>query len=230
MAPDDVTPGGRRYSRWVRAYLWATERLYHEFAWAYDAVSALVSLGRWNSWRNLALEHVRGPRVLELGFGTGALLVEMARRGLMPVGLERSAQMQRAAARRLRRAGLQVARVRADAAAMPFADGLFDSAVSTFPSGYVLQPTVLAEVARVLQPPSEGRPDRPRLVIGGLLVEVKSPLLARLPWLAAPGSADRLLQRLDERARAAGFVCRVVRHRAGGATVPVFLLEKMDGS
>jgi len=30
-----------------RLYVWATERLYQELAWAYDGVSWLVSLGHW---------------------------------------------------------------------------------------------------------------------------------------------------------------------------------------
>jgi len=46
--------------------VWATYRLYHEFAWAYDVVSWLVSLGHWAGWRRIALDHVIGRRVLEV--------------------------------------------------------------------------------------------------------------------------------------------------------------------
>ena len=213
-----------RRPAWARLYLWAAERLYHEFAWAYDPVSYLVSGGQWDRWRSTILEHARGPRVLELGYGTGALLVQMARCGLEPWGLERSSQMQRMATRRLRRSGVQVPRVRADAAHMPFPDGVFDSVVSTFPSDYIGRAAVLAEVRRVL------RPGPSRLVVGGLLVEIHHPLLARLPWLTRPGATDQVLERFGERAREAGFRASVIRHRLGGATVPVFVLERADGS
>ncbi|MCS6844103.1 MAG: hypothetical protein NZ528_07260, partial [Caldilineales bacterium] len=55
----------------ARLYLWATQRLYNEFAWAYDAVAWLVSGGRWDRWRRLALDYVVGQPILEVGFGTG---------------------------------------------------------------------------------------------------------------------------------------------------------------
>ena len=37
---------------------WLIGHLYCEFAWFYDPVSRLVSLGAWNSIRNLALDYV----------------------------------------------------------------------------------------------------------------------------------------------------------------------------
>jgi len=39
-----------------RLYLWATHRLYNEFAWSYDLAAWLVSTGRWDRWRRMALE------------------------------------------------------------------------------------------------------------------------------------------------------------------------------
>ncbi|MBC7225137.1 MAG: class I SAM-dependent methyltransferase, partial [Anaerolineae bacterium] len=124
----------------LRLYLWATRLLYGPLAWAYDAVSWAVSLGRWASWRRRALDLVAGHRVLELGFGTGDLLAEMARRGFQGVGVEPSAAMQRTASRKLSRRGLGVPRVRAVAQALPFRDGAFDAVVATFPSEYILDP------------------------------------------------------------------------------------------
>ena len=78
----------------TKLYAWACERLYDEFAWSYDAgelagqPGALVELAA----RGVGLSTGLIPRgaaavgheqtaVLELGFGTGELLSEMARRG-----------------------------------------------------------------------------------------------------------------------------------------------------
>lgn len=209
----------------MRLYLWATERLYHELAWAYEAVSCLVSLGRWHRWRCLALEHIVGRHVLEVGCGTGALLAEAARRGWQPVGLERSAEMVRVAGRRLRRQAGSVALVRGDAAALPFPAGSFDTVLSSFPSGYIAQPDVLLEVARVLSR-TGGEGTMPRLVIVGLLVETDNRLLALLPWFAPAGSTERMRPRLAERARAAGLTLSVHVNRDRLVRIPVFVLEK----
>ena len=133
--------------------MWATYRLYNEFAWAYDLVSWLVSLGQWAGWRRTALDHVSGQRVLEVGFGTGELLIEMARRNLHAVGLDLSPAMQRVTARKMARRGVWTPRVRGVVQRMPFADGCFDTIISTFPAGFIAQPATLREVARLLPKP-----------------------------------------------------------------------------
>lgn len=214
---------------WMRLYLWATERLYHEFAWAYDAVSWLVSLGRWHRWRCLALEHVVGTPILEVGCGTGALLVNAARRGMVVTGLERSPEMIGVAGRRRRRHSPGVALVRGDAVAMPFAAHSFDTVLSTFPSGYIAQAEALREISRVLRQ-SEGEGLAPRLVIAGLLVETDNRLLALLPWLAPAGSTGRAQSLLVGRAHAAGLTLSVRVHRDGLVRVPVFILEKQHAA
>ena len=64
-------------SAWIaQAYAWACERLYDEMAWSYDAVSWLVSAGRWSSWRAGAWAWVVDEPILELGVGTGVLLAD----------------------------------------------------------------------------------------------------------------------------------------------------------
>ena len=77
--------------------------LYHQFAWAYDAVSAAVSLGRWCDWGMAALPFLSGPRVLELGHGPGHLLAAMAGGEWRVTGLDLSPQMGFLARRRLAR-------------------------------------------------------------------------------------------------------------------------------
>src|SRR6478735_7718078 len=85
----------------ARVYLWACERLYYELAWFYDTVSWLVSAGQWRRWQALVWKSVRGRRVLELGSGTGVMLVQGAGLGLAMTGVDRSPAMIRVAKRRL---------------------------------------------------------------------------------------------------------------------------------
>jgi SAM-dependent methyltransferase len=131
----------------------AFESLYGPFAWAYDWVSRTFFMGQWRVWQRAALPHLRGPRVLELGMGTGNLQVDMARAGLQSVGIDLSPQMLRQARRKWRRLGIAPFRMcRARATALPFPDASFDSVVSTFPSEYIADERTLAEVSRVLKP------------------------------------------------------------------------------
>jgi ubiquinone/menaquinone biosynthesis C-methylase UbiE len=126
--------------------------LYEEMSWSYDAVSHAVSLGHWAAWRRAALPFLRGPRVLELGFGPGHLQLELAAAGYAPTGLDASAQMARTAVRRLRAAGHAPGVVRGRAESLPFPATVFESVVATFPTAYIAAPETLAEVRRVLVP------------------------------------------------------------------------------
>lgn len=196
-------------------YGWATLRLYDELAWAYDPVSSFVSAGRWGDWRAIALDYVAGPRVLELGFGTGELLIAMRARGLTVVGLDFSCAMHRVAARKLARHDVQASRVRGQAEELPFSSGAFDTVVSTFPAGYILETSTLREIARVLTPSG-------RLVIGGLIVQL--PRSPRYPLSIIPnGSWDRLWAYVQATAAEAGLACALVWREDDLARVPVIV-------
>lgn len=134
----------------IKIYLWVAELLYGPFAWAYDAVAWLVSFGYWSRWRLDALEFVQADPILELGFGTGALLIEMSALNYNVTGLELSPQMQRLTSRKLRKSGLQIKRVRANSDAIPFPTNAFATAISTFPSNYILSEETLKEIRRIL--------------------------------------------------------------------------------
>ena len=137
---------------WRRFIQFGFRLLYHELAWSYDGVAWLVSLGQWRAWTQTALPYLVGTQVLELGHGPGHLLATLQQRGFYAVGLDPSPQMGRLADRRLRRAGLARALIQGQAQTLPLPDHSFDSIVATFPTSYILAPTTLQEVMRVLRP------------------------------------------------------------------------------
>lgn len=210
-----------------RLYIWATHRLYDELAWAYDVVSWFVSLGHWSGWRRTALDHVVGQRILELGFGTGELLSEMAVRGLEPVGLDASVAMHRVTGRKLARSGIDIPRVRGVAQCIPFANESFDTAVCTFPAEYVLHHATLYEVARVLRGPDpvsgEGGG---RLVMVGLTVEVDLPFWERLMGFLFGRRDTSVLERFGYLVHAVGLRMSVVEMEQGRVRVPVVIAER----
>jgi SAM-dependent methyltransferase len=211
----------------ARLYLWATYRLYDELAWAYDVVSWLVSLGRWSGWRKSALDYVTGDRILEIGFGTGELLIEMAQRGMNVVGLDLSQAMHRVTARKLVRQGVEVPRTRGIVQSMPFSDGQFDSIVSTFPAGYILAPETLREVARLLRPPDPVTgAGGGRFVVVGMVVWREGWLWRRAVQLLFGGGGEFASGRFERLARAAGLQVEVSDQVEQGWHVPVIVAKR----
>jgi SAM-dependent methyltransferase len=91
---------------------------------------------------------VVGPRVVELGVGTGAIAIGLHERGVRLCGFDLSAAMLSAAQRRL---GPRVAV--ADIDALPLADDAVDSALFVWVLQLVDDPTAsLREAARVVRP------------------------------------------------------------------------------
>lgn len=189
--------------------------IYHPLAWTYDAVAWLVSLGRWRSWVNSVIgELPPSGRILELGHGPGHLQVAMRKAGYTPVGLDVSAQMGRLAARRLGAAGRSPLLVRADGRRLPFCGAAFDGVVATFPTAYVVHPSTLSEVRRVL-------------AAGGRLVLLPvawitggNPLERAAAWLfRITGEAGEWDGRFTELVRAGGFAAQEKRVTLGGSEV-----------
>jgi ubiquinone/menaquinone biosynthesis C-methylase UbiE len=195
---------------------------YHALAWTYDFVAAVVSIGRWKDWGRAALPHLRGKRVLEIGFGPGHLLVEMNRSGFQAAGLDESPQMIRQAKRNLSWNNLSVALSRGYAQFLPFASDSFDSVVSTFPSEYIADPRTLAEVRRVLK--EEGRfVIVPAAWTGGKsLLERGSRWLFRVTGQSGQGLEARITDFLAEHGFSA--ICSQVDIRH--STVLVVVAEK----
>ncbi len=124
--------------------------LYHQFAWTYDWVASVVSLGEWQRWIISVSPYLIGPRTLEIGFGPGHLQVRLNQNGITACGLDESHQMAHIAQRRLYRSGLPQRLTRGDAQTLPFANGSFNQVVMTFPAEFILNPDSLTEIYRVL--------------------------------------------------------------------------------
>jgi len=210
----------------MRRLWWAFLRLffrllYNEFAWTYDLVAWVVSLGQWKAWGCTATGYLRGERVLELAHGPGHLLVTMAERGLAPVGLDLSPHMGYLARRRLRRVGLFVPLVRARAQTLTFRDRCFDSAVVTFPTEFILDPATLREMARVLRP--GGR----LVVVAWARLSGHDPLSRFIGWLyQVTGQGEPLPCGSESVLVGAGFVPRIVWERVGCSEVMLVVAEK----
>lgn len=126
--------------------------LYTTLAWTYDWVALATSMGQWFEWQAAALDRLPEGRVLEVGIGTGHLMLEMEAMGRSPCGIDASGQMTHLAARRLTSHSVVPRVVRARAQALPFASESFAGIVSTFPSGYIVEPDTLSQIQRCLVP------------------------------------------------------------------------------
>ena len=122
--------------------------LYYEFAWTYDVVSWLVSLGDWRRWQLAALPFVAGRDVLEIGHGPGHMLLALQNARFEVVGLDLSPHMGRQARKRTQRTVPLVCGIVQE---LPFETAVFDTVLSTFPTDYIVDPATLAAVHRVLR-------------------------------------------------------------------------------
>jgi len=125
--------------------------LYHQFAWAYDWVAAVVSIGRWKSWIFVVLPYLGNANVLEIGCGPGHLQVAHAPEKGAIFGLDASRQMLRQASHRLAKYNRTNNLVLGKAQFLPYRDQSFPIIVATFPSNYINDPRTLDQVWRVLE-------------------------------------------------------------------------------
>jgi demethylmenaquinone methyltransferase/2-methoxy-6-polyprenyl-1,4-benzoquinol methylase len=128
------------------------EAMFDRIAPRYDLMNRVMTFGIDRGWRRrtiAALGLRAGERVLDLACGSGDLAAAAHAAGARVVGLDFSAGMLRAA--RARRLGCGL--VRADALALPLADGSIDAVVSGFAlRNFVDLAGAFAESARVLRP------------------------------------------------------------------------------
>jgi ubiquinone/menaquinone biosynthesis C-methylase UbiE len=133
----------------------------------YDVVARLGMRERHLKGRAIDLTQLApGRRMLDLGCGTGTLVLLARRRhpDAMVIGVDGDPTILGIARRKARRAGIAVQLDEGMAYALPYADGSFDAVVSTLTFHHLTpsqQERALVEVRRVLRPGG-------RLVVAGL--------------------------------------------------------------
>ncbi|HEY45264.1 MAG TPA: class I SAM-dependent methyltransferase [Anaerolineae bacterium] len=130
------------------------EKLYTTFAWTYDLVAWISSMGQWRDWQSAALEDLPEGDILEIGHGTGYLVFKLMQSDRKVFGIDPSRQMTRTAKKRLQRSGYHPLIIQSKAQRLPLPHGRFSAILCTFPSAYIFDPATLSEAHRVLQ--SEG--------------------------------------------------------------------------
>ncbi len=200
--------------------------LYHQFAWTYDFVAAVVSLGRWQEWVRSVLPYLNG-RVLEIGFGPGHLQLSLNEKELPTFGLDESGQMACQASRRLRKQGVISHLSRGYAQYIPVASGVFDSVVATFPAEYIFDSRTLKEIQRVLAPAGK------LIILPMAWITGSRPLERLAAWLfrvsgEAPGKPGPVSAVIKDRFTRAGFEIRSEIVEMKGSQVLVIVTKKQN--
>jgi ubiquinone/menaquinone biosynthesis C-methylase UbiE len=198
--------------------------LYHQFAWTYDLVAAVVSLGRWQEWVRTAIPYLDG-RVLEIGFGPGHLQAAINEKSVPTFGLDESPQMVRLAAKKLRKSRALIHLIRGYAQSIPFAEGVFDSVVATFPAEYIFHPKTLNEIRRVLVPAGQLVIVPTAWITGGRILERLAAWIFRVSG-EAPGKPHLLSAAIKTRFVHAGFEVRSEVVEKKGSQVLVIVARK----
>jgi len=129
------------------------DRAYDRLAWAYDAVDWCTG-NTTHRLRRRALPYLPPPggRVLEVGFGSGRLHLELAAQYEM-AGLDRAPGMAHLTQRRLAARGLKSDLCIGSVVALPWRDAQFDAVLSTFAfSACPDAEAALDEMVRVTRP------------------------------------------------------------------------------
>ncbi len=197
----------------------ATRARYDRIAPLYDFVEALVERYRFSDWRERAWSLVAGPRVLEVGVGTGKN-VPYYPPGVHVTGVDLSARMLTRARKRTAHREPPVTLLQMDAQALDFPDDAFDSGIATFVFCSVPDPILgLREMARVVKPGGQivllehVRSESPLL---GRLMDWLDPLVA---WLMGP----HISRRTVENVRRAGLTIERVKDLDTGGIVKLIV-------
>lgn len=130
-------------------YAAENDAIYSRFAGIYDFAARHTSF--YERWLLPVVPHIRGPRVLEISFGTGWLLTRYAGH-FETYGIDLNRDMIRITAGNLKAAGLTVPLQQARVEALPYRSGSFDTVVNTMAfGGYPRADDAMTEIRRVLK-------------------------------------------------------------------------------
>jgi ubiquinone/menaquinone biosynthesis C-methylase UbiE len=126
------------------------DKFYTRFAPLYNVL--VKALPVWRKWLEQTLPQLRGPRILEVSFGTGHLLTRYAHAGVEVHGVDLNARMVALTRGTLNKQHKQATLLQADVFNLPYASESMDSVVNTMAfSGYPDGHAALKELARVLK-------------------------------------------------------------------------------
>ena len=133
--------------------------------------------------------------------------------------------MHKVTTRKLRNHGMvDIPRVCGLAQSLPFPCDYFDSIVATFPSGYVFDPNTLAEVKRVLRPPSvDDNTIGGRFIIIGLFAVYKGRTFGWIP-------KENLLNENLRDKWAPGWNVQITGSTNANLNLPIVIFEKQSES
>lgn len=126
------------------------DKFYTRFARLYDLLIKILPL--WGYWLKRALPYIKGPRVLEVSFGTGYLMTQYAG-GFEVYGVDYNSAMVRIAKWNIEKRDLKARLQQADVYNLPYSNNSVNTIVNTMSfSGYPDGQQALSEMIRVLKP------------------------------------------------------------------------------
>ena len=159
-----------------------TRARYQRIAPIYDSMETM-SERRFRTWRPQVWSLVQGPKVLEVGVGTGKNMSYYPQ-GLAITAIDLTPGMLERAKTRAQALNLDVDLQLGDVQALDFPDNIFDDVVATCVFCSVPDPVLgLREIARVVKPGGQVlllehmRAENPLL---GLLMDVLNPVVVRM--------------------------------------------------
>ncbi len=137
-------------------------RMFDRIAPTYDLLNTILSFSLDKAWRRAAIDLLEiraGETVLDIATGTGDLAILAAQGGGTVIGIDLSRKMLLRALGKAHEQGLRTwySVIQGDALSMPFRNETFNSAMVAFGIRNMNHlEACLAEINRVLKPPSAG--------------------------------------------------------------------------
>lgn len=187
----------------------AIEIAFDKIADVYDAQRAHPPEAAITIGQAIVAQTGNGASVLEIGIGSGRIALPVAAAGANVIGIDISTGMLATARERAKEAGLPLGLIKADAQALPFADGVFDAVLAV----HVLHllpdwRAALAEMVRVVKPGGaiiQGVDWRdPASCVGLLRGQLRQAVMDLLPGARPPGAGAAVTQHLAKLGALAG--------------------------